>query len=224
MSIEEEIVKPSFLLQIFQKILDKFAALSLYFTLNSRVTALMASMEEIKKGNQAMSDKIDSFSSRIDSVDQILNIYKTEVETKNRLREFQEKIKMIGFVAIDSYPDLDSSMQSMILSGCESTSEIFSDILRTGVKGLNVRIIKLRLVSELKKIRSQYTQYPVDPKFSEAIKEKVAYPILEEFEPKLESLRRGLYNGRTDEVFQDACFNFVQTFISKSIHEYKKVK
>ena len=169
--------------------------------------ALTKSLEESMKAMKAS----------IEALSAVVNEFAEDKRQQRKVEVLKAKIRDIGYNQIATFsPPAD--LESMILEGCEKAGELFGSILKGGVRNLDVQKLKMVAKQQLRSIRTQYTgEHGMDSDLAEAIKLKVAYPQIQALMGKLQNLQSGVYNGKTDEVFESTALDFVEHFIQSSI-------
>lgn len=182
---------------------------------DENIESVKASMHDQKQDK-----KIEELSSQVQGLSQAVTKITSFIDAIQFRQKFASKIKEIGRVAVKS-DNIPTEFKSLILEGVNKAAEFFSEIHKEGVKDLTenrVDLIYQEMISILRGLRSGIgNNRNISNEMKDAIKTKVAYPLMDDLRRNLNLFVSNNYNGKTNSVFEQMAINFTSKFISESI-------
>lgn len=210
--------------EIFQKA-GGFAAISSALKF---LTSLFSKKDKNADIKKSIEDLASMMNNRINEIDASLKTlagkidkFESDKEAKKELEIFRGRVNQIAAATLTSYK-LNSTMQSMILSGAEMVGKVFSEIISAGIDHLDVAMVRIRCISALKTIRANHEVNTTSREFSEKLKAEIAYPLLEALSRDLLEVKNGSYEGLANTKIKEIAFTFTKSFIDDSIKLYRE--
>lgn len=170
--------------------------------------------EEILRELQDLSYDIDGIKNRVDDID-------GRQKDDEFVNTIKYKVKQVINSIIDSYPEIDNDIESLLIDGADKAAELFIEIKRNGYDNITNQYIKRTAIQKLKTLNNNYANC-IDNSLQMRIKSEIAYPAINRLLSDLQAFKKGIFNGKTDDKFLKLSLHFVTDFANKAITIYEQ--
>ena len=169
-----------------------------------------------KTADEKQDEAITDLNQRLDKIDSNLEVLAKMHEKEYIIKKFRNEIKALTYTILGQISPSDE-FSSLCMEAQSKFSAIAQSIIETGFDKIETSKIRLEAITELRTIRSHSVgERHIRYELAHEIKEKVAYPLLQNYLIHLEELKSGRYNGNSDKQFLKISKDFITDIILKS--------